>query len=193
MSPSSRARFASADIFSSESSGASLHEEECQLIEYALGKLQRVPDLDVYGETDSTLCKRTGAISFNIKRMDHALTAAVLNDYFNVAVRNECFCAHPYVREMIMLSLTEEDLTDEELEELADLQQGMVRASFGIYNTETDVDALVGALERISADKEKFLELYRRLENGDYAHKSFTFDPEKVFSVKSAVEDSLGL
>ena len=45
--------------------------------------------------------------------MDHALTAAVLNDYFNIAVRNECFCAHPYVREMITEALSEEadDLT----------------------------------------------------------------------------------
>lgn len=170
-----------------------IDEEECRLIEYALGKLQRVPDLDVYGETDCTLCKRTGAISFNIKRMDHALTAAVLNDYFNVAVRNECFCAHPYVREMITLSLTEEDLSDEELEELAELQQGMVRASFGIYNTEAHVDALVEALEHISADKEKFHELYQRLPNGDYAHKSFTFDPEEIFSVERAVDESLGI
>ncbi len=94
---------------------------------------------------------------------------------------------------MITLSLSEEDLSDEELEELAELQQGMVRASFGIYNTEADVDALAEALERISKDKEKFRELYRRLPNGDYTHQSFTFDSEEIFSVERAVDESLGL
>jgi len=167
--------------------------EECQLIENALAKLQKVPDLAVYGETDCGKCKRTGAISFNIKGLDHALTAAALNDYFNIAVRNECFCAHPYVREMITLSLSEEDLSVEELEELADLHQGMVRASFGIYSTEADVNALAAALEQISADKESFRERYRRLENGDYVHRDFPFNPDEVFSVKRAVDDALGL
>ncbi len=168
-------------------------EEEYRLIEYALGKLQSVRDVVVYGETDCSRCKRTGAISFNIKGLDHALTAALLNDYFNIAVRNECFCAHPYVREMITLSLTEEDLSDEELEELADLHQGMVRASFGIYNTEADVNALAAALERICAEKDSFQKRYRRLPNGDYVHESFAFHPDEVFSVAKAVDESLGL
>jgi selenocysteine lyase/cysteine desulfurase len=168
-------------------------EEETRLIEYALGRLQKVPDVVVYGETDCTRCKRTGAISFNIKGLDHALTAAVLNDYFNIAVRNECFCAHPYVREMITLSLTEEELTDDELEELADLHNGMVRASFGIYSTEADVDALTAALGRICAEKDSFQQRYRRLPNGDYEHESFVFRPEEIFSVAKALDESLGL
>lgn len=43
-------------------------EEEGRLIERALSKLSAVPDLVViYGETDCRLCKRTGAISFNLK------------------------------------------------------------------------------------------------------------------------------
>jgi selenocysteine lyase/cysteine desulfurase len=70
-------------------------EEEAHLIEYALQRLSKVADLLIYGETDSRLCQRTGAISFNLRNFDHALTAAVLNDYFNISVRNECFCAHP--------------------------------------------------------------------------------------------------
>ncbi len=165
-------------------------EEECKLIEYAIGKLSTVDDLIIYGETDCTQCQRTGAISFNLKNMDHGLTAAALNDYFNISVRNECFCAHPYVREMVTMSLADEAerLSDEELEQLAELHRGMVRASFGVYSTEKDVDALVTALKNITANKDFYREHYVRLPNGDYEHKTFRFDHEKIFSVRSAVE-----
>jgi selenocysteine lyase/cysteine desulfurase len=168
-------------------------EEECKLIEYAIEKLSTVNDLIIYGETDCSKCKRTGAISFNLKNMDHGLTAAALNDYFNISVRNECFCAHPYVREMVTQSLTEEAerLSDEELAQLAELHRGMVRASFGVYSTKKDVDALVAALKHISANKDFYRQQYARLPNGDFQHKTFQFDHTKVFSVKGVVDEVL--
>jgi hypothetical protein len=94
---------------------------------------------------------------------------------------------------MITLSLTEEELSDDELEELAELHQGMVRASFGVYSTEADVDALATALQKICAQKSELQKHYRRLPNGDYLHQSFAFHPEEVFSVAKAVDESLGL
>ncbi|MGH7491826.1 MAG: aminotransferase class V-fold PLP-dependent enzyme [bacterium] len=165
-------------------------EEEERLIEYALQRLGKVPDLLIYGETDSKFCRRTGAISFNLKNFDHALTAAVLNDYFNISVRNECFCAHPYVREMVTLSLSEEaeKLSDEELANLAELHRGMVRASFGIYNTEKDVEALVAALHDISGKRAHYQKLYERLPNGEYEHRNFKFEHARLFSVKGEVD-----
>ncbi len=164
--------------------------EEDRLIEDALQRLAQVPDLFIYGETDSTLCRRTGAISFNLRNFDHALTAAVLNDYFNISVRNECFCAHPYVREMVTISLSEEaeKLSDEELANLAELHRGMVRASFGIYNTEKDVAALAAALHHLSANRAHYQQLYERLPNGEYEHKTFKFDHTQLFSVPGEVD-----
>ena len=140
------------------------------------------------------MCERAGAVSFNIRGVDHGMTAAALNDYFNIAVRNQCFCAHPYVREMIteVLAEEEDDLTDEEIEELAELHRGMVRASFGIYNTHADVDLLAEAVQHISANKAFYHEQYEGLENGDYVHKTFRFRPhEQLFSVKGAVDSWL--
>jgi selenocysteine lyase/cysteine desulfurase len=165
-------------------------EEEGKLIEYAIEKLSAVDDVIIYGETDNTLCQRYGAISFNLKEMDHGLTAAALNDYFNISVRNECFCAHPYVREMVTMSLTEEAerLSDEELAQLAELHRGMVRASFGIYSTTKDVDALVAALKHITANKDFYRAHYVRLPTGDYQHKTFHFDHKQIFSVQEEVE-----
>ncbi|MBI4456617.1 MAG: aminotransferase class V-fold PLP-dependent enzyme [Acidobacteria bacterium] len=170
-------------------------EEEGKLIDCAIGKLGTVQDIIIYGETDCSQCQRTGAISFNLKNLDHALTAAALNDYFNIAVRNECFCAHPYVREMVTQSLTDEadGLSDEELANQAELHRGMVRSSFGIYNTMEDVDALAAALRHISANKDFYQAQYTRLSNGDYEHKVFKFDHTKVFSVKGEVDALLAM
>ena len=164
--------------------------EEFEIIVYSLRELGQIDEVRIYGETDPQTCERAGAVSFNIRGIDHALTAAVLNDYFNIAVRNECFCAHPYVREMITEALAEEeeDLTDEEFQEMADMHKGMVRASFGIYSTKNDVDALVDALRQIAANKAFYEQNYHRLENGDYLHNTFEFDHTERFSVRGVVD-----
>lgn len=169
-------------------------EEERRLMTYALQALAQVPGITVYGGNDpASAGVRTGAITFNLEGCEHAFTAAVLNDYFNIAVRNECFCAHPYVREMVMASLEEsaDSLSNDELERLADERRGMVRASFGIYSTEADVDALVAALQSIAARRDELLPLYEPLANGDYRHRSYTFDAAETFSTRAIVDGLL--
>ena len=165
------------------------------LICYALESLKNVERLIIYGETDQGLCERTGAVSFNLEQMDHGLVAAVLNDYFNISVRNACFCAHPYVREMITDNLSEvaEDLSDAELEALAEMHRGMVRASFAIYNTTQDIDSLADALNKISIQREFYEQQYSRLPSGDYEHKTFVFEYPKRFSIEQEVDDWLNL
>lgn len=167
--------------------------EEEALVRYALDRLSDLPAVIVYGETDTRICRRAGAISFNVKEMDHALTAAILNDYFNIAVRNQCFCAHPYVRELIMLSLSEsaDVLDNEALEKLADLHRGMVRASFGIYTTRDDVDVLVAALDEISRRREFYAAQYECQADGNYSHREFQFSHFRAFSVRDAVDGLL--
>jgi selenocysteine lyase/cysteine desulfurase len=163
-----------------------IFREECELIHYALDKLRAISGVEIYGETDINRCQRAGAISFNIHGVHHALTAAVLNDYFGIAVRNECFCAHPYVREMITEALAKQDdnISIEELERLAELQRGMVRASFGIYNTRADVDGLAAAVADIANRGDFFESAYTQLDSGDFAHKSFRFEPDRLFSIE---------
>ncbi len=168
-------------------------EDEDRLIEYALERLSKVPGIVVYGDPDLARCPRTGAISINLEGCDHAFTAAVLNDYYNIAVRNECFCAHPYVREMVMLSFAEvaDSLTNVEIEQLAEMHRGMVRASFGLYTVRSDIDALVAALGEIGARRDALMPLYERQPNGDYVHRSFKPDLGGEFSTRSVVDGML--
>ncbi len=168
-------------------------EDEDELIQYALDKILAIPNIAVYGETDCTRCPRAASISFNILGLDHGIVAAVLNDYFGIAVRNECFCAHPYVKEMIMDYLEsrvgEVDFDDFDID--LKIKAGMVRASFGLYNTREDVDLLVTALEDICAHKDKYNQLYHIDDNGNYVHNEFDMTAHNHFSVPEFVQQEL--
>jgi selenocysteine lyase/cysteine desulfurase len=157
---------------------------EKKLLEHLFDLLKKIPDLVIYGDNNLSLYPRTATISFNLAGVDHELLACILNDYFNIAVRNECFCAHPYVREMILKELWEidPDSKDEEIES----KKGMVRASFGLYNTMDHVNALAQALFDISTNKEFYQKQYLLQSNGHYKHKSYQMreldllHPEKI-------------
>lgn len=167
-----------------------ISEHETEIIQYAIDRLSKINDVVIYGHHDTEQYQRAGAISINIRDLHHSLTAAILNDYFNIAVRNACFCAHPYVREMISDDLGEqmEGLTNEELEALAELHRGMVRCSFGIYNTTEDIDILADALEEIVGNKYHFQSKYRKNHCGEYIHETFDFDSTRLFSTTDAVD-----
>ncbi len=164
--------------------------EEADLINYAVREMNKIDNVVIYGCTDTSDCRRAGAVSFNVRNMHHSLTAAILNDYHNIAVRNACFCAHPYVREMITNDLEEqlEGLSNAEMEALAELQRGMVRSSFGIYNTKEDVDALVAALKDICAHQDDYAHQYHQATDSTFVHKTFRFDSTSVFSARNEVD-----
>ena len=154
------------------------------LTRYLLARLEKMSFITVYGNPD---VERIAATAFNVEGVDHGLVAAILNDYHAIAVRNECFCAHPYVREMLKQELWETDLAGiapEDQERYINLKRGMVRASVGLYNSRDDIDMLIDALVDIHAGIERYLPLYKAMDDGSYRHESFMpdwrdfFDPE---------------
>ncbi len=171
-----------------------LQEEEDQVLRYALERLKEVPDLVIYGSTDLDACPRAGSIAFNLRGLDHGFVAAVLNDYFNISVRNQCFCAHPYVKTMIQDELMAEAgvTTFDELKYALTLKKGMVRASFAMYSTREDADELVRALTDISTRRDYYRRLYHVDEDENYVHNDFAFDHREVFSVAGVVDRYLG-
>ncbi len=170
-----------------------IYEYEEILVNRAMERMLDIQDIMIYGEKDLTKCTRAGSISFNINGMHHGLTAAVLNDYFNIAVRNECFCAHPYVKELILDDMLEavSELSESEIETKYKLLAGMVRASFGLYNTMDDVDALITALKIISINKEKYSNHYHVDDYGNYVHNTFQMDSDNHFSIPNMLIEYL--
>ena len=82
--------------------------------------------------------------------------------YGGVATRRGAFCAHPYVWRL--MGIPEEQLN--EFEECSDVNTpGMIRISFGIYNTEEEVDRFLEMLpEMIETAKYEVETKYSRAE-----------------------------
>ncbi len=126
---------------------------ETGLTAYALQKLKRVPGMTIYGDTNpATASGRSGVIPFNLDGKPPHQVAAVLGHEWGIGVRSGCFCAQPYVMSLLGLSPKAQQLARYNiLHQRRDLAPGMVRVSFGLYNTKEEVDVLIEALTAISS------------------------------------------
>lgn len=95
---------------------------------------------------------RVGVCSFGIQGWSPAALATALNAEHGVAVRHGCFCAHPYLMELLG---TEAGPFIEEIRRGGSTSApgipGAVRASLGLYNTRDEVRALLDAVRALAA------------------------------------------
>jgi len=130
----------------------SIAEHEAELAALALKRLGAIEDVRIYGESDpARVEERVGVIPFNLQGISHFLVAAILGYEAGIGVRSGCFCAHPYV--VHLLRLDAEAAVSWRTQLLAGDKSnmpGMVRMSFGCYNTAADVERLAEMLERIT-------------------------------------------
>ncbi len=150
-----------------------LMSREESLVAEAIAQLKMLPRIEIYGETDPRLAPRVGVVSFNVRGLDHGLVAAALSDYHNVAVRHGCFCAHPYARELLSRMLWELDvdgLSNAEADAYLNLKRGMVRASFGLYSTADDLDALIRGVADLVRSPDRYRARYVAEPDGTYRH-----------------------
>jgi cysteine desulfurase/selenocysteine lyase len=103
---------------------ALVHEDD--VLEYATAEVSRIAGVRIIGEAR----QKTGVLSFVLDGV-HPHDAGTILDREGVAVRTGQHCAQP-VMDCFRITAT-------------------IRASLGIYNTREDIDALVGALEKVRA------------------------------------------
>lgn len=116
------------------------HEQH--LLHRALNGLAKIDGVVLYGDNQN-ITDRVGILVFNIEGQQPADVASELAARAGIAVRHAAFCAHPYVRRL-------EGKPPHELCGPAEPPKGMVRSSFGIYNTEADVDLLIQTVAGIA-------------------------------------------
>ena len=104
-----------------------IRQHEVQLTNYAVGQLRELPGITLFGPDGDD---RAGVISFVLDGA-HPHDIASILDGEGVAVRAGHHCAQPLMRRL--------DVT------------ATARASVYVYNTEEDVDQLVGALETVNS------------------------------------------
>lgn len=98
---------------------------EHQLTMYATARLKEVEGLRIFGEA----AHKSSVISFLVKDIHH-FDMGTLLDRLGIAVRTGHHCAQPLMQRLGV--------------------EGTVRASFALYTTKEEVDALVQGIERVS-------------------------------------------
>jgi cysteine desulfurase/selenocysteine lyase len=101
-----------------------IEEWEVDLLNYATEKLKEIEGLKIFGEAE----KKSGVISFNVEGV-HPYDLGMLLDKMGIAVRTGHHCADPVMQHYEI--------------------PGTVRASFGLYNTRDEIDALVEGVNKI--------------------------------------------
>ncbi|MFL0194731.1 aminotransferase class V-fold PLP-dependent enzyme [Clostridium sp. WILCCON 0269] len=128
-----------------------IDKREMQIYNYALSKMLRLPDIIFYGDTKPN-CSKVAILPFNIKGIHHETTAKLLSDLGGISVRSGCFCAQPYVQRLLKISPDEINYFKYHYN---DFRPGIVRLSFGLYNTYNEVNILINILEEIIKNKNK--------------------------------------
>jgi cysteine desulfurase / selenocysteine lyase len=100
----------------------SAHEQ--RLTRQALAGLAAIPAVDLYGPV--LPAERSGVVAFNLRGV-HPHDVATVLDYHGIAVRAGHHCAQPLMRSLNVAAT--------------------VRASFALYNSEAEIDALCEAVD----------------------------------------------
>lgn len=111
-----------------------IEKHEHQMAAYAMDKMSGIEGLTIYGPKDPA--KRAGIVTFNLNDV-HPHDVATVLDMSGIAVRAGHHCAQPLMK-WLEVSAT-------------------ARASFYLYNNESDVDRLV---EGLRSAKEYFNDVY---------------------------------
>lgn len=101
-----------------------IHAHETDLTRYAMEQMQLIPQMHLFGTTQD----KDAVISFNVGNI-HPLDLGMLLDRLGIAIRTGHHCAQPLMQRCGV--------------------EGMARASFALYNTRAEVDALVSGIDRV--------------------------------------------
>ena len=162
----------------------SITDHEARLSTYLLRKLKKIDGISIYGDTDpNNTAQRLGVIPFAVDGMPHQLLAAILAYEGGIGVRNGCFCAHPYVLKLLHVSRSRIEEYKEEVEHGShEGLPGLIRVSFGCYNEESEVGALIEQLER-AVRGEYYGEYIQDRKTGEFWPKGYKEDFDPYFSL----------
>lgn len=101
-----------------------IHLHERELTQYAMEQMMQIPEMHLYG----TAVNKDAVVSFNVGNI-HPLDLGTLLDRLGIAIRTGHHCAQPLMQRCGV--------------------EGMARASFALYNTREEIDALVAGIDRV--------------------------------------------
>jgi selenocysteine lyase/cysteine desulfurase len=164
-----------------------LAEHETDLTAYTLEQLASIPAVRVYGVADPKRAgEKVGVIPFSVDGMSHYLVAAILSCEGAIGVRNGCFCAHPYILDLVGVTPEEARAYQEDIRSgIKAGTPGLVRASFGCYNDKSEVDWFIQVLEKVARGEYEG-EYAQDPTTGEYWPCSYDVEPDTLFSLRDS-------
>ena len=101
-----------------------IHQHEHDITSYAMEQMALIPGMHLYG----TAADKDAVVSFNVGDI-HPMDLGTLLDHLGIAIRTGHHCAQPLMQRCGV--------------------EGMARASFALYSTREEVDALVKGIDRV--------------------------------------------
>ena len=129
-----------------------IEKHEKIILAKTLEGLKSIPRIINYGDV-LNYNDRLGIAVFNVDGMYNAQVAKILAGFRAIAVRQGAFCAHPYIKRLLHLS--DEEATSY-LTNSRCRMPGMVRLSFGVYNSIEEVNTFLNIIEWISKNTTNF-------------------------------------
>lgn len=129
-------------------------EHERALTRRLLRGLKGVAGVTIYGDNDEQVRRdRLGVVPFVIRDIHHALTAAILSYEYGIGVRHGHLCQYEFMRRALGVSREQQSSIVRDIRGGdKSSMYGMVRASLGLHNTESDIDQLVEAVRLIATE-----------------------------------------
>ncbi len=132
-----------------------IYKREKALYDYTISSMAKIPDIKFY--SDPSREDTISVIPFNLQGVPHHLIPSILSDEGGISVRNGFFCTHPYCERL--LGLSEEDMKQYFEDDRVEFP-GMVRVSFGFYNSYREVDKFLSILRMVAENKEFYINKY---------------------------------
>jgi selenocysteine lyase/cysteine desulfurase len=131
-----------------------IREEEQALTARALSGMAQISGITIYGIKDPDspgFVQKGGVIAFILKNIYADKIAKQLAERRGIGVRYGCHCAHLLVKHLVNISPLLERFQGMMLTLLPKITlPGITRVSFGIGNSEEDIDTLIGVLGKIA-------------------------------------------
>ena len=136
-----------------------IQAEEQTLTMYALRGLSKIDGLTIYGIKDpdsQNFVHKGGVIVFNLKNIFSNVTAKKLAETDGIGIRYGCHCSHILIKHLVGVGpfLARFQWIIASLFHKINFP-GLARISFGIENSEKDVDDLIKALKKIILEPRK--------------------------------------
>jgi cysteine desulfurase / selenocysteine lyase len=161
---------------------------EADLTAYLLPRLAKIPGIQIFGDANpSNAANRLGVIPFQVEGMSHFKVSAILGYEYGIGVRSGCFCAHPYILHLLGLNRTQaQAVRNRMLSGDRSEMPGMIRASFGLYNSVDDVEVFLDALGHIVRGEYKG-QYTQNIATGEYIPLGWQPKFEQYFSLEPTV------